>query len=449
MIRLGTIRDAFEGVIPSVIATTDAEGMPNASYLSHVHYIDDHHVALSNQFFSKTAQNVAENGLATVMVVDALTGVQHILDLVFETSRTEGEIFDRIGTHLDVTSSEQGFAGIMKLRAVDIYRVEDCRLVPPAHPLEAPPPEVEDRRDHLELTRRLAVRLAEETDTEHLLDVALEGLETLFGFSHSMVLVPDEDRMQLSTIASRGYDSSGIGSEVAFGSGIIGMAALTRRPVRIADLRRVRRYVRAVGSASGIATTDPLPVPALATPGSRMAVPMVARGRLAGVLFVESERAFAFRHRDEEALLVLAGHLALAMALDGQEQERPETDGETVPSTDRAGVRPNQPVRIRFHPRDGSIFIEQDYVIRGVPGRLLRHFVEEYVHHGRRDFLNREIRRVRSLQLPDVKDNLETRLILLRRRLEEKGGPVRLLRHDRGRLRLEIDGEAELEIIED
>ncbi|SMC96688.1 GAF domain-containing protein [Rhizobium sp. RU36D] len=449
MIRLSSIRDAFEGVIPSVIATTDGEGMPNASYLSHVHYIDDQHVALSNQFFSKTSRNVGANGLATVMVVDGHSGLQYILDLVYDHSQTDGEIFERISVHLDVTSSEQGFAGIMKLRAVDIYRVEDCRAVPPAHPLEQLAPAAEDRRDHLELTRRLAERLASQVDTEGLLDTALEGLEALFGYSHSMVLVPDEERMQLSTIASRGYDRFGIGSEVAFGSGIIGMAAATRRAIRISDTRRVRRYVKAIGSASGFGHAEPLPLPALEAPLSQLAMPMVAQDRLAGILFVESEFPFAFRHRDEEALGILAAHLALAMGLNAQERERPEAQPPAPPSPTETTAAAGEPVRLRFYARDGSIFIDKDYLIRGVPGRLLKHFVEGYVCHGRRDFLNREIRRDRSLQLPDFKDNLETRLILLRRRLEEKGGPIRLSRPDRGQVRIEIDGTAELEIVED
>lgn len=445
MIRLGTIRDAFEGVIPSVIATTDGEGMPNASYLSHVHYIDDRHVALSNQFFSKTARNVSRNGLATVMVVDGLTGVQYILDLVYESSETEGEIFERINAHLEVTSSGEGLAGLMKLRAVDLYRVEDCRMVPPVHPLEELPPGETREIDHLALIRRLTVRLAAEPDAEHMLDAALAGLESLFGFPHSMVLVPDEERMQLSTIASRGYDRSGIGSEVAFGSGLIGMVAATRRPLRISDLRRVRRYVRAVGSASGLSGGDPLPLPALAAPASQMAVPLMAHGRLLGVLFVESEQAFAFRHRDEEALEILAGQLALALAADGDGRERPEGEARMLPpAVDPAAA----PLRLRFYPRDGSIFLGEDYLIRGVPGRLLRHFVEDYIRSGRRDFQNREIRRDRSLQLPDIKDNLETRLILLRRRLEEKDGPIRLSRPDRGQVRLDIEGPAVLEIVE-
>ncbi|NML77008.1 GAF domain-containing protein [Rhizobium sp. S-51] len=449
MIRLSTIRDAFEGVIPSVIATTDSEGMPNASYLSHVYYIDDGHVALSNQFFSKTAVNVAANGLATVMVVDGHSGQQYILDLTYDRSETAGETFDRVAGHLEVMSVEQGMGGIMKLRALDIYRVEDCRAVPAAHPLELPVPGARDARDHLDLTCRLAAELCGETDAERLLDRALTGLETHFGFSHSMVLVPDNERLQLTTIASHGYDRFGFGSEVAFGSGVIGMAAATHRPIRISDLRRSRRYVNAVGSASGITGADPLPLPALEVPLSQMAVPMVAQGQLVGVLFVEAERSFAFRHRDEEALSILAGHLALALTLAGQERERPEGDEVAGPTPDETTGRAAETVSIRFYPRDGSVFIDQDYVIRGVPGRLLKHFVEEYAVSGRQDFLNREIRRDRSLQLPDFKDNLETRLILLRRRLEEKGGPIRITRADRGRIRFEMDGVPDLVVVEE
>ena len=67
---------------------------------------------------------------------------------------------------------------------------------------------------------------------------------------------------------------------------------------------------------------------------------------------------------------------------------------------------------------------------------------------GRSDFSNREIRRDRTFNLPDFKDNLETRLILLRRRLEERGGPVRILRPERGQIRLVIDGAPEIRVVE-
>ncbi|MBO3759750.1 hypothetical protein [Ciceribacter sp. L1K22] len=101
--------------------------------------------------------------------------------------------------------------------------------------------------------------------------------------------------------------------------------------------------------------------------------------------------------------------------------------------------QPARRVHLRFYPRDGSIFINDVYVIRGVGGRLLKYFADELLSTGRREFLNRELRRAKSLQLPEFKDNLETRLALLMRRLEEKKGPVRIHRPARGCIRLHFD----------
>lgn len=75
-LRLRDLRDCFEGVILSIIATTRADGIPNISYLSHVEEVDDHHIALSNQFFGKTARNLRDNPQACVILVDAASGRQ-------------------------------------------------------------------------------------------------------------------------------------------------------------------------------------------------------------------------------------------------------------------------------------------------------------------------------------------------------------------------------------
>ncbi len=60
-IALSDIAACFEGLIPAEIATASADGVPNVTHLSRVHMVDDERVALSNQFFSKTTRNLAEN----------------------------------------------------------------------------------------------------------------------------------------------------------------------------------------------------------------------------------------------------------------------------------------------------------------------------------------------------------------------------------------------------
>ena len=71
-----------------------------------------------------------------------------------------------------------------------------------------------------------------------LLDAILETLEKFFGFRHSMLLLTSEQPDRLEMIASRGYPEGGVGSEVAFGEGIIGVVAEARKPIRISGMLR-------------------------------------------------------------------------------------------------------------------------------------------------------------------------------------------------------------------
>jgi hypothetical protein len=93
-----------------------------------------------------------------------------------------------------------------------------------------------------------------------------------------------------------------------------------------------------------------------------------------------------------------------------------------------------------YHQFDDSVFIDNIYVIKGVAGRLLIFMLEQHLANGRLEFTNREIRLNANLRLPDFKDNLETRLLLLRRRLDEKLLAIRLMRLGRGKISLCIEG---------
>ena len=100
---------------------------------------------------------------------------------------------------------------------------------------------------------------------------------------------------------------------------------------------------------------------------------------------------------------------------------------------------------MRFFAVDGSTFLDGDYVIKGVAGRLLWSLLRQYDSEGRVDFTNREVRLDPTLDLPDFRDNFESRLILLKRRLDEREAPIRIAKTGRGRFRLEVVGPLRLE----
>lgn len=441
-IRLRDLAACFEGVIPSIIATAAPDGTPNISYLSHVVLVDDERVALSNQFFSKTATNVRANPTAAVLIVDPRNGGQYRLDVTFEQTLDSGGLFEEMAIQLRATSTQVGMGAVMRLRGVDIYRVRAVQAV------LAPQPGQEvssqDVGTQLMAAATVARGVSEAADVGSIVDAVLDGLCEAFSFSHAMLLLKDPAGERLVTVGSRGYERSGIGSEVVVGEGVIGTAASERRPVRVSDMSRIRRFSSAVHASSDEENrTRTIALPGMPDAMSQVALPMIAHGALRGVLFVESSERLAFTKADEAALAVVAMQAAAALAL---------AEAEAGEGASSAPVATEQPVvtgrgfRVVHYAYDDSIFIDNEYLIKGVPGRLLMHLLRIHLREGRTEFTNREIRLSEELRLPDIKDNLETRLLLLRRRLEEKAAPVQLLRTGRGRIRLELAGPALLEV---
>jgi hypothetical protein len=117
------IRPVLDSGTPSAMVTCSADGKPNATIISQVYYVDETHVALSFQFFSKTIRNVRENPRAFVCVFDIAGQAHWALDLQFERSETTGPVFDAMDMQIEAIASMTGMSGIFKLRAADIYRV--------------------------------------------------------------------------------------------------------------------------------------------------------------------------------------------------------------------------------------------------------------------------------------------------------------------------------------
>jgi hypothetical protein len=177
-------------------------------------------------------------------------------------------------------------------------------------------------------------------------------------------------------------------------------------------------------------------MPGLARAESRLAVPAMARGELIGVLAVDSAHRVAFNDTDQQTLAIVAATLASAIehirALDADDDPLPVVRPSHHPAPG------NEPTVVRYFAVDGSIFLGTDYLIKGVAGRILWALLGQHVADGRVEFTNKELRLDPSLQMPGFKDNLESRLILLKRRLDERNAPVTIERTARGRFRLDV-----------
>lgn len=97
----------------------------------------------------------------------------------------------------------------------------------------------------------------------------------------------------------------------------------------------------------------------------------------------------------------------------------------------------------RFAVND-SVFLGKDYLIKGVAGAIFWKLVSDHVRDGRTEFTNRELRVDPSIRLPEISENLEARLILLERRLVERGDAIRIEKTGRGRFRLVVRQPLEL-----
>jgi adenylate cyclase len=292
----------------------------------------------------------------------------------------------------------------------------------------------------------MSARLGRAPDLDALVESTVSALAELLGYPHSLLALRDEEGDGLYVIASHGYDHQGIGSELCIGEGPIGLAAQHCRPVRVGALQQLTKYGRRVRRSFEEGGSEPahaIPVPSLPGGQSLVAVPAMALGQMVGVLAVESPEPVAFDETDEQLLTVVATLLATALEANRAQEDDAEVD---EPQPTRPPASPSGPiVQIRSFARDGSVFIDGEYLIKGVGGRVLCALLRAHQAEGRVDFTNRELRLDPSLELPEHRSNLESRLILLKRRLDEREAPVRIAKTGRGRFRLDVSGTLRLD----
>ena len=436
------IRRMLEGVVPPAMCSVSADGVPHVNYLSHAEYVDPDHVALTFQFLNRSRVNVLATGRVALAVDDPYTGASVTMQLQYLRTETSGPLFERLRAKLAGIAAHTGMEKVFKLQGADLYRVLSLRRVDKLHTLPCLAP----RCDLAAGARKLSQRLADAPDLPALLQSAMEGLQADLGIANAILWLLDEQRQGLFTIASCGYERSGIGAEMALAdAGLTGVAVREEVPIRIGHMTQAYRYglswrQRAQDLGLDAVLQREIPLPGLALPRSQLAVPLRARGRSVGALLLESDRDQFFSYDDEDVLTLLGAQLAQALSalqaaeIDAGLPPRPQpAPAEPAPAAAAAAA----PLQLRHYTRDDSVFVDDGYLIKGVAGAILWKLLQELQQRGRTEFTTRELRLAGGdLRLPEVQDNLGVRLLLLERRLAERDCGLAIERIARGRFRL-------------
>ncbi len=157
-----------------------------------------------------------------------------------------------------------------------------------------------ETQEHLSqhrLLHHITTTVASGSTLEEALESAVNGLQVTLGGDRVIIFLVDRDKRKLEVKASVGYAEDVSKAEVQIGSGITGWVAQTRRPLRIKDVREDPRYIEISSNTR-----------------SELAIPLVYRNELLGVLNVESEQTDAYNENDEEMLGTLGGSLAAIIA---------------------------------------------------------------------------------------------------------------------------------------
>jgi len=438
----------FQGVTPSLIATADGRGVPNITYVSQVYYVDERHVALSCQFFNKTRRNLDENPRACVEMYDPLTLQAYRVRLTFLRSETQGALFNTMSARIEAIASATGMKGIFRLIAADVFEVLSIEkvegfLAGDRPEIDSEAPTLAGHRSEVRGLQWVSERINRARDLETLLYAALEALEEYFTFRHTSVSLYDEPCARLVTLASRGYGESGIGAEVPLGEGVIGTAARDRQVLRFNVLDSDLAYGRAIRREANEHACSDIHLPGLPDAKSVLAIPLTVGDRLVGVLSAEDRDPMRFDEWHEAYLQIIGNQIALGidrmMSLEPDadiSQVRPPHIAKGYAQETKAPVAKKKRT-LTYYKKDEAIFVDGEYLIRNIPARILWKLLAESQRTGRTEFTNREVRLDESLGLPPVKDNFESRLILLRHRLQEKCPDVRIVPTGRGRFALQ------------
>ena len=150
-----------------------------------------------------------------------------------------------------------------------------------------------ERSELLDFLLEVTTATSATLDLDQLLANVAEIVRKVVPYELFAILLYSEKRQDLRIRYAVGHRDEVVKNlSVALGEGITGAAALQREPILVSDVRRDERYLNALDAVR-----------------TELAVPMLARNKLVGVIDVQSTRVDAYTEHDRAMLRLIASRV--------------------------------------------------------------------------------------------------------------------------------------------
>jgi GAF domain-containing protein/HAMP domain-containing protein len=232
-----------------------------------------------------------------LVVNDTVKDATYFANPLFPNTRSEAafplKVGERILGEIDVQSIRPYAFTEDKLRSLQIL-VDQMAIAVVNTELFS---ETQEHLSQHRLLHHITTTAASGTTLEEALESAVNGLQVTLGGDRVTIYLTNREKNTLEAKAFTGYAEDITKVDVPIGSGIIGWVAAHKRPLRIKNVTEDPRYVLVSSNTR-----------------SELAIPLVFRNEVLGVLNVESELVDAYTENDEEMLGTLGGSLAAIIA---------------------------------------------------------------------------------------------------------------------------------------
>jgi diguanylate cyclase (GGDEF)-like protein len=146
--------------------------------------------------------------------------------------------------------------------------------------------------ERFELLYKITTKLSEELELSKLLKICANLISETYNYSNCSILFREGDNLVIK--AATNYPSSIIGKRIPIGKGVTGNCAKERKEILVPDVSKFKDYI-----------------PFDKKIKSELAVPIIRKNRLLGVLNIESKEKNAFSEEDVKILKILSNQLAV------------------------------------------------------------------------------------------------------------------------------------------